>query len=333
MMTLPSNLLRSGLRLMASFLVTASSLPAAENASIGNDRIARQVSWNSDHLTTRTIANRLGHSQVEISSGDELVDIDVQPGMQQVRRSNSYAIEAAMKTLGWNAELHHLPDDKDKMVSAMKKIAAMLGDTKVFAEHCLGRCRSEANDYLRLDDQNLRMKPRLASFDLTHGWLFVESPFASRFPPKMLYSVGHIDVVARDPRLLEPPPRERNESRGKPRGRDGAPPQGVVRYRLEVGHAHGVQPGNIVGAIANEAGIDSAHIGRIGIFDEHSTVDLPEGMPPDIYEHLRNTWVCGRKLAISLEGGDAQPLPARHAAARPPARKPKKPKKAHRTRP
>jgi molybdopterin molybdotransferase len=58
-----------------------------------------------------------------ISSGDELVEIDAQPGMQQVRRSNSYAIEAAMKTLGWNAALHHLPDDKDKMVTAMKKIA------------------------------------------------------------------------------------------------------------------------------------------------------------------------------------------------------------------
>lgn len=58
-----------------------------------------------------------------VSSGDELVEIDIQPDMQQVRRSNSYAIEAAMKTLGWNAELHHLHDDKDMMVTAMKRIA------------------------------------------------------------------------------------------------------------------------------------------------------------------------------------------------------------------
>jgi hypothetical protein len=71
-----------------------------------------------------------------------------------------------------------------------------------------------------------------------------------------------------------------------------------------------VQPGNIVGAIANEAGIDSAHIGRIGIFDDYSTVDLPGGMPPEIFEHLKNTWVCGRKLAISVEGeGGAKPAP------------------------
>ena len=58
-----------------------------------------------------------------ISSGDELVEIDAQPGIQQVRRSNSYAISAAMKTIGWEATLYHLPDDKEKMVASMKQIA------------------------------------------------------------------------------------------------------------------------------------------------------------------------------------------------------------------
>ncbi|HET7133001.1 MAG TPA: helicase-related protein, partial [Gammaproteobacteria bacterium] len=90
-------------------------------------------------------------------------------------------------------------------------------------------------------------------------------------------------------------------------------PQGQVRYRLEVGHDHGVQPSNIVGAIANEAGIDSAHIGRIEIFDAFSTVELPEGMPKEIYKHLRNTWVCGQKLAISVASAptDAASRPRR----------------------
>src|SRR6185437_13719154 len=46
-------------------------------------------------------------------------------------------------------------------------------------------------------------------------------------------------------------------------------------YRIEVGHAHGAQPGNIVGAIANEAGLDGRNIGRIDIRDDHSFVDLP----------------------------------------------------------
>ena len=80
-----------------------------------------------------------------------------------------------------------------------------------------------------------------------------------------------------------------------------------VRYRIEVGREHGVQPGNIVGAIANEAGIDSVHIGRIEIFDNHSIVGLPAGMPKDVYQRLRKAWVCGQQLSISVDSGDEAP--------------------------
>ncbi len=81
----------------------------------------------------------------------------------------------------------------------------------------------------------------------------------------------------------------------------------LVPYRIEVGHEHGVQPGNIVGAIANEAGIDAAHIGRIEIFDSHSIVGLPAGMPKDVYQRLRKAWVCGQQLAISVDAGGETP--------------------------
>jgi ATP-dependent RNA helicase DeaD len=81
----------------------------------------------------------------------------------------------------------------------------------------------------------------------------------------------------------------------------------LVRYRIEVGREHGVQPGNIVGAIANEAGIDSVHIGRIEIFDSHSTVGLPAGMPKDVYQRLRKAWVCGQQLSISVDSRDGAP--------------------------
>ncbi len=82
------------------------------------------------------------------------------------------------------------------------------------------------------------------------------------------------------------------------RGTRGDEP-GMERFRIEVGHSHNVQPGNIVGAIANEAELDSKHIGRIEIFDEFSLVDLPEGMPDDLMEHLQNVWVGGQRLRIS----------------------------------
>jgi ATP-dependent RNA helicase DeaD len=77
--------------------------------------------------------------------------------------------------------------------------------------------------------------------------------------------------------------------------------EGMVRYRIEVGHRDGVRPGNIVGAVANEAGLDSAHIGHIAIYNDFSTIDLPEGMPREIFQILKKTWVSGKKLQISVD--------------------------------
>ncbi len=85
------------------------------------------------------------------------------------------------------------------------------------------------------------------------------------------------------------------------------PDQGSVRYRLAVGHAHGVKPGNIVGAIANEAGVDSKRIGRVDIRDDHSLVDLPAGMPDGILQHLKTVWVVGQQLRIVPDGQPFDP--------------------------
>lgn len=81
--------------------------------------------------------------------------------------------------------------------------------------------------------------------------------------------------------------------------------EGMVTYRLNVGRVHGVSPGNIVGAIANEAGLDSEHIGRIKLYDDYSTVDLPEGMPADIFQQLKKTRVCDRRIDLSLMTGSS----------------------------
>ncbi len=79
-------------------------------------------------------------------------------------------------------------------------------------------------------------------------------------------------------------------------GDEHLPGKGMERYRIEVGQEHGVKPANIVGAIANEAEIDAQYIGRIDIFEDHSTVDLPEGMPKEILRHLQSVWVSGQRL-------------------------------------
>jgi ATP-dependent RNA helicase DeaD len=73
-------------------------------------------------------------------------------------------------------------------------------------------------------------------------------------------------------------------------------------YRLEVGKTNAVTPSNIVGAIANESGVDAKLIGRIDIFDDYSTVDLPQGMPKDILQHLKSVWVAGKQIHMSEIG-------------------------------
>ncbi len=82
---------------------------------------------------------------------------------------------------------------------------------------------------------------------------------------------------------------------------------GAKRYRIEVGHVHGVKPGNIVGAIANESGLDGEHIGSIEIEAEYSLVDLPGGMPKDIFMDLKKVRVCGQAMNISLHGDAEAP--------------------------
>ncbi len=77
---------------------------------------------------------------------------------------------------------------------------------------------------------------------------------------------------------------------------------GAERFRIEVGHVHGVKPGNIVGAIANESGLDGEHIGSIEIEAEYSLVDLPAGIPKDVFEDLKKTRICGELMNISRHG-------------------------------
>jgi len=72
----------------------------------------------------------------------------------------------------------------------------------------------------------------------------------------------------------------------------------MQRFVIEVGYRDGVKPGNIVGAIANEADNESKYIGHIEIYDDFATVDLPEGMPVDVMEHLRKSRIASRAMNI-----------------------------------
>ena len=108
------------------------------------------------------------------------------------------------------------------------------------------------------------------------------------------------------------PERPSFESRDEaPKAKRAKSDEGMETFRIEVGHQHGVLPKNIVGAIANEADLDSQYIGRIDIRDDHSLIDLPEGMPKEVFQQLQKVWVAGQRLQISKHGaGDSNPKPA-----------------------
>jgi ATP-dependent RNA helicase DeaD len=129
------------------------------------------------------------------------------------------------------------------------------------------------------------------------------------------------------------PNRERDAREERPR-KSG--PAQMETFRIEVGSVHGIKPGNIVGAIANEADIEGVHIGRVDIREDHSYVDLPEGMPKEIFKQLQKVRVAGRELRISRVA-EKPPKPpratlGRHPGAVPREARPAKPKIAARRR-
>jgi ATP-dependent RNA helicase DeaD len=85
----------------------------------------------------------------------------------------------------------------------------------------------------------------------------------------------------------------------------------LVQHRIEVGHRDGVTPREIVGAIANETGLEGRFIGHIDIQDDHAIVDLPAGMPREIFSHLKRVFVRGRALQISVLDGPRRPAAPR----------------------
>jgi len=129
------------------------------------------------------------------------------------------------------------------------------------------------------------------------------------------YDVGHRRIAAtlayliQKERPLQPEEQiveevriERPERSREPRRRKTGDEQ-MQTYRIEVGRSHGVEPGNIVGAISNEGKINSRDIGRIRLFEHFSLVDLPKNLSQDILHKLKGVWVCDEQLQISPDTG------------------------------
>lgn len=135
-----------------------------------------------------------------------------------------------------------------------------------------------------------------------------EEPFLLQHKSQRKESFAQNDSprAERAPRQKRDAPHERERSpRRDTKSADRKPSAGMASYRIDVGYKHDVKPGNIVGAIANEANMDSAHIGRIQIHDDYSVVDLPDDLPKDVIAHLKKTWVSGQQLNMTPVPSDS----------------------------
>ncbi|MBZ9560174.1 MULTISPECIES: DEAD/DEAH box helicase [Modicisalibacter] len=116
-------------------------------------------------------------------------------------------------------------------------------------------------------------------------------------------------------RLPKPGERKAAPRDGKPpRRRDSGPSEGMTRYRVSVGHKDGVKPGQLVGALANEGGIEGGRIGRIDIRNAFSVVELPSSLPTSILAKMARARVAGRPLEIAEDRG-APERPARRRSS------------------
>ncbi len=147
-------------------------------------------------------------------------------------------------------------------------------------------------------------RPRVESAPRPTGTTYPPATPRATYPqatPRGEKPAGRTGAPSPYPPASYPPPARFNPSGPSSSGGQREPSPGFASYRVEVGSVHGVKPGNLVGAITNEAGLESRHIGKIDIRDGYSLVDLPVGLSSATLRHLQNVRVAGQRLAISRE--------------------------------
>lgn len=197
----------------------------------------------------------------------------------------------------------------------------------------------------RIADFKQKISDRLAAGELTFMQNLIEQYQQEHDVPALEIAAALAKLMIGDKPLLMDPEKDRltrtfSDSKTKShgaqsRGRKSTsrPDKGMVRYRIEVGSEHKIKPSNIVGAIANEAGLDGEHIGQIEINEDHSFVDLPEGMPNEVFRDLKKIRVGNRPMRITRAVDGAKhsdsgfkPGPKRNAKPKSSGKKTHKPK-------
>jgi len=262
-------------------------LIATDVAARGLDvpRISHVVNYDIPH-DTEAYVHRIGRTGRAGRSGEAILFV----APREKRLLN--AIERATKK---DIEMMELPSTELINDQRIAKFKQRITDT--LATEQLGMFYQMIEQY-----QQEHNVPALEIASALAHLLQGDTPFLLSNKPQRKQAdfkkeKGHRDTRERKRDVRERAPRK---------SRDSGPAEGMASYRIEVGNNHDVRPGNIVGAIANEAGMDSKNIGRIQIHDNYSLVDLPSSLPRAALNDLKKAWVAGQQLKIArVEGADS----------------------------
>jgi ATP-dependent RNA helicase DeaD len=291
------------------------------------DRISHVINYDIPH-DTEAYVHRIGRTGRAGREGDAILFVAPR------ERRMLQAIEKATRK---EIELMELPSTDMVNNRRIEKFKQRISDT--LAEQDLGLFKGLIEQYQQ-ENQVDTLDIAAALAQQVQG----RAPFLLSSKPvaKAAFDTDRNDSISAGKQRRDKPRNtaddERKPRRDKPRNtadderkprRDQAEPghqeleAGMDRFRIEVGHLHKVKPANIVGAIANEADIDSKYIGRISIFDDYSLVDLPEDMPKELLNELKHARVVGQRLNISQLGGQKKPGKNKPTTTKPRKEKPK----------
>lgn len=164
-----------------------------------------------------------------------------------------------------------------------------------------------------------RIDQTIVSQDLTAFREIVEKFAAEHEDLDQLEIAAALALMAQGgrPLLMEeqviPASKQARMNREGREGREGREPgqrgnrksaaEGNAMYRLAVGRRNRVQPGSIVGALANEGGFNSSEIGGIDIRSDHTLVELPAELSKDQWRALSKTRIGGEPINLELDKG------------------------------
>ncbi|GGK04197.1 DEAD/DEAH box helicase [Luteimonas terricola] len=285
------------------------------------DRISHVLNYDVPY-DTESYVHRIGRTGRAGRSGEAILFIA--PRERNLLR----AIERATRQPIEQMDLPSVETVNDARIVKFKQSI-----TETLATGELGLFRSLVEDYEREHNvPAVEVAAALAKMARGDVPLLLEPPRREQRPPP---AFGQERDRGERPARHDRPDRPERPAFPKKERVARAPSPGMQTFRVEVGYDHGVKPGNIVGAIANEANIESKHIGRIEIFEDHSLIDLPSGMPSETMAHLKGVWCAGQQLRITVDGEPPDTSGGKSAGRKPFVKKafekkPFPPRKPHR---